>query len=182
MSSFPGGSFPDAEIVATESEVEQAYERLAAALQPVISSHDCVVAAILLGGMAPTVRLAGMLTGDFTIDCCQVSRYRGGTKGGQLEWVKPLGADIKGRTVCLVDDIFDEGVTLDYVASACYEQGAEQVVSTVLVRKRHDRAIDGVRPDIVGLEVADHYVFGCGMDYQHRWRHLPAIYAIKDEN
>ena len=36
-----------------------------------------------------------------------------------------------------------------------------------------------IRPDLVGLEVDDRYVFGCGMDYRNRWRHLPAIYALR---
>ncbi|MFQ5634823.1 MAG: hypothetical protein ACE5G3_05790 [Gammaproteobacteria bacterium] len=48
----------------------------------------------------------------------------------------------------------------------------------MLVRKRHDRVVAGTLPDHVGLQVDDRYVFGCGMDYRHRWRHLPAIYAL----
>jgi hypoxanthine phosphoribosyltransferase len=174
-------SFPEAEIVAAKIEVEEAYRRLADGLQPYISDTDCVLLAILLGGLIPAARLASLLTGDFVLDSCQASRYRGTTEGGELEWLQPPRADLKGRTVLLVDDIFDEGATLDFVASACRALGAEQVFSAVLVRKRHGRAVTGVGPDFVGLEVDDRYVFGCGMDYRHRWRHLPAIYALEDD-
>ena len=52
----------------------------------------------------------------------------------------------------------------------------------MLVRKRHDRVATALRPDHVGLEVDDRYVFGCGMDYRHRWRHLPDIRALSDES
>jgi hypoxanthine phosphoribosyltransferase len=175
------GDFPQAKIVATESEVNDAFLRLAADLQPLVSSHDCVLLGVLLGGLVPLARLAAMINGDFEIDTCQASRYRGGTTGGDLDWVQPPRADIKGRTVLLIDDIFDEGATLEFIVNDCLARGAERVVGTMLVRKRHSRAIAEVRPDFVGLEVEDRYVFGCGMDYGHRWRHLPAIYALTDE-
>ena len=173
--------FPNAVLVAAESEVERAYRRLAEALQPRIAAGDCVLIGILIGGMIPAARLAAMLTGDFVLDCCQVSRYRGDVKGGELEWLLSPKTDLAGRTVLLIDDIYDEGITLEYVKSACCERGAVDVVSAVLIRKRHDRAVEGAGPDFVGLEVDDHYVFGCGMDYQHRWRHLPAVYALTDD-
>lgn len=175
------GDFPDAVQVVSEVEVGCAYERLAAGLQPHVSGGECVLISILMGGLIPAARLAGMLTGDFAIDCCRVSRYRGGVKGGELQLLHPPQSNLDRKTVLLVDDIYDEGRTLDYMVSACRERGAADIVSAVLVRKRHDRAVDGVQPDLIGLEIDDHYVFGCGMDYQNRWRHLPAIYALRDE-
>lgn len=173
-------AFPDAVIVATETEVEHAYQRLAAELQRFVSAGDCILIGIMMGGMIPMVRLAGMLSGDFSMDYCQVSRYRGAEQGGELEWLQAPHLGLDGRTVLLVDDIYDEGLTLEYVATRCSELGAEQVVSTVLVQKQHERSVGQVPPDFVGLSVADHYVFGCGMDYRHRWRNLPAIYALKE--
>ncbi|MDH3978215.1 MAG: hypoxanthine-guanine phosphoribosyltransferase [Gammaproteobacteria bacterium] len=175
-------TFPDAELVADSGTVDEAYRRLATELQRVIDHHDCVLMGVMLGGMIPTARLAGLLQGDYGMDYCQVSRYRGTEQGGMPEWLQPPRADLKGRIVLLVDDIFDEGITLEYVASACKALGAERVISTVLVRKRHDRVATTYRPDFVGFEVDDRYVFGCGMDYRHRWRHLNEIYALRDLN
>jgi len=173
--------FPDAVVVATQAEVRQAYDRIAAELQPIVFSADCVLLGIMMGGMVPTVRIAGLLTGDFAMDYCQVSRYRGGLRGGEPEWGQTPRSDLTGRTVLLVDDIFDEGITLECVVGACRDLGAARVISSVLVRKLHDRAAGRSLPDLVGLTVDDRYVFGCGMDYQHRWRHLPAIYALRED-
>ena len=174
-------NFPQAVVVATEEDVQRAYERLAAALQALIDVNDCVLLGVMLGGMIPTARLAVLLSGDYLLDYCQVSRYRGAERGGELEWLQAPRANLRDRTVLLVDDIFDEGLTLDYVTHACHELGARAIVSTVLVRKRHNRVATGLRPDHVGLEVDDRYVFGCGMDYRERWRHLPEIWALTDE-
>jgi hypoxanthine phosphoribosyltransferase len=172
--------FPDARIVASAAQVEQAYARIAAGLQPWVVAGDCVLLGIMIGGMIPTARIAGLLTGDFVMEYCQVSRYRGEVRGGDLEWLQAPRVDLMGRTVLLVDDIFDEGITLDFVSRACLELGAAKVVSAVLVQKLHDRVAVDSKPDLVGLTVADRYVFGAGMDYQHRWRHLPSIYALRE--
>lgn len=175
------GEPPPATVVATEPDVERAFERIAAGLQATIQSEDCVLLGVMMGGLLPLARLSALVRGDFVMDYCQVSRYRGAIRGGKLEWLQPPRVPLDGRTVVLIDDIFDEGITLDFVVRACRDLGAARVESAVLVRKRHDRAQVDMRPDHVGLEVGDHYVFGCGMDYQHRWRQLPAIYALGDD-
>ena len=173
--------FPQACVVASTAEVTRAYERLAVALQEAINADDCILLGIMLGGMIPTARLAGMLHGDYAMDYCQVSRYHGGERGGELKWLQRPRSQLRGRTVLIIDDIFDAGTTLQYATHECYELGAGNVISAVLVRKRHERVATDLRPDYVGLEVDDRYVFGCGMDYRHRWRHLPEIWALTDQ-
>ena len=81
-------SFPAAVVVATREDVRSAYARLAGVLQPVVDREDCVLLGIMVGGMMPTARLASLLRGDYALDYCQVSRYRGGERGGELEWLQ----------------------------------------------------------------------------------------------
>ena len=80
----------------------------------------------------------------------------------------------------LIDDILDEGVTLAAICTACREAGAKQVYTAVLLNKLHSRK-SGLEADFVGLDVADRYVFGCGMDYKDYLRNVPGIYAIPEE-
>ena len=164
--------------VVSAARVAKAYDDMAGWVQSFVDEADCVLLGVMLGGMVPLLEVTRRLHGDFLLDYCHVTRYRGDTQGGQPEWRQPPGSDLKGKTVVIVDDIFDEGITLDYVVSACRELGAHRVKSVFLVRKRHDRVVTSVRPDFVGLEVDDQYVFGCGMDYRNRWRHLQEIYAL----
>jgi hypoxanthine phosphoribosyltransferase len=167
-----------ARLVATTVQVEAACQRLATSIQPAVAGGGCVLLGILLGGAVPLVRIAGLLEGDFMMDACRVGRYGDATRGGIPQWASQPRAAIRGQHVILVDDIFDEGITLDFVATWCREQGAREISTAVLVRKRHDRAAVRLVPDHVGLEVGDEYVFGCGMDYQGRWRHLDAIWGL----
>jgi hypoxanthine phosphoribosyltransferase len=178
-----GLPLPGVTLVASRQTVDEAYARLAVGIQSIvaeaeINESECVLLGVMTGGMVPLVRLAELVEGDYLMDYCHVSRYRGELTGGNLEWLQAPHIELTGKTVVIIDDIFDEGVTLDYVAAACHSLGAGRVVTVVLVRKLHDRVKTKMCPDLVGLEVGDHFVFGCGMDYRNRWRHLSAIYAL----
>lgn len=172
--------FSGARRVVSAEAVRDAWERLAAAIQPVVgdSQGRCLLLGVMLGGMVPLVRISERLRGDFLIDYCHLTRYRGSTRGGEIDWIRRPSSDLGGFTVVLVDDIFDEGRTLAELRRECLANGAARVLIAVLARKRHGRADADLRPDFVGLEVADEYVFGCGMDFRGRWRHLDEIYAV----
>ncbi|RMH94552.1 hypoxanthine-guanine phosphoribosyltransferase [Lysobacter pythonis] len=117
---------------------------------------------------------------DLQFDYLHATRYRGQTSGSGLAWLHRPATSMRGRRVLLADDILDEGHTMLAVKRWCEDQGAQDVRIAVLVVKNHDRCVDGVRADYLGLEVSDRYVFGYGMDYHEQGRNLPAIYALKD--
>lgn len=169
---------PGSRLLVPASKVDAAYGYMAAAAQELVSGDNCVLLGVLLGGLLPLARLASALKGDFLLDTCRVSRYGGATRGGIPRLLAGPRLDLSDRDVVIVDDIFDEGITLEFLENHCRQAGARRVTSVVLVRKRHPRPAGGREPDIVGLEVGDEYVFGCGMDYQGRWRHLPEIWGL----
>lgn len=89
----------------------------------------------------------------------QAPRYHG-ESGGDLVWKhRPVSAPF-GRRVILVDDILDEGFTLQGVREWCLEQGATDLRIAVLTVKKHDRCLPGVKADYAGIELPDRFVFG----------------------
>ena len=116
---------------------------------------------------------------DVQFDYLHATRYRGETTGGELVWKHRPATALFGRRVILVDDILDEGYTLQGVRQWCLEQGATDVRLAVLTVKRHDRCVPGIAADYMGVEVEDRYVFGFGMDVNEQLRGIPAIYAMK---
>ena len=119
---------------------------------------------VMNGGLIFGGVLALAIPADLEFDYVHATRYRGGTRGHDLLWVKQPRVSLSGRTVLLVDDIFDEG--------------AARVLIAVLCEKRHDRATPGLRADFVGVRLPDRYVFGFGMDYHEQGRNLAGIYAL----
>lgn len=169
-----------ADAVHSAAAVRKALDVMALAITRVLAERNPLVLCIMNGGLVPAGWLAERLTFPFQMDYIHATRYRGATKGSELRWIARPRLSLRGRAVLLIDDILDEGVTLARIVEACRAEGAAQVYSAVLVRKRHNRNRENAQADFVGLEVDDRYVFGCGMDYKHYWRNLPAIYAVND--
>jgi hypoxanthine phosphoribosyltransferase len=97
-----------------------------------------------------------------------------------LHWKALPQLPFLDRVVLVVDDILDEGHTLQAILNAIRAQGAREVFTAVLVDKQHDRkASPDLKADFVGLEAPDRYLFGYGMDYKEYWRNAAGIYAVK---
>lgn len=181
MSRPPGSVLEEADVLYTEDAVRGAIDRMAAQVTTLLENENPIILAVMTGGMVPAVWLCSKLRFPHQLDYVHATRYVGATRGGDLRWRVEPRLKMSGRSVLIVDDILDEGITLDAVAQHCRRLGATDVRVAVLVRKRHSRNRTGIQPDFVGLEVPDRYVFGCGMDYEEYFRNLPAIYALAAE-
>ena len=100
--------------------------------------------------------------------------------GGALSWRAAPWTPVKGRTVLLLDDILDEGVTLAAIAERMMQLGAKACYTAVATDKQNGK-VKPIKADFVALPVPDRFVFGYGMDVRGQWRNLPAIYAIKED-
>jgi len=153
---------------------------LANAITEKLKDADPVVITIMNGGLIPAGMILSHLNFPLQCDYLHASRYRGKTSGGKLDWIVKPQTELKGRTVLIIDDILDEGITLQAILDYCSKQGASSVYSCVLVEKLHDRKKGCRKADFIGLQVDDVYVFGCGMDYKGYLRNAAGIYAVNE--
>ena len=170
----------DAELLYRPEQIQTALDRLAAEVTARLESCNLLVLVVMNGAFIPGAQLLLRLPFPLQVGYLHATRYRSGTRGGEIDWIAPPRPAVAGRTVLVVDDIYDEGDTLKAILDAMHREGATEVYSAVLVNKRHDRKVAGLTVDFIGLEVPDRYVFGYGMDYQEYWRQLPAIYALSE--
>jgi len=170
----------DADLIHDRTHLDAAIAALAKAIDASLAGEVPVYLSVMQGGLIFAGALALAIKNDLEFDYVHATRYRGGTQGQDLHWIKAPNARLRGRTVLIVDDILDEGHTLRAIRDYCVAQGAARVLIAVLCEKRHGRTAPGIKADFVGVEVPDRYVFGFGMDYHEQGRNLPAIYALKD--
>ena len=169
-----------AECIASEETVQAVLVRLADEIEQTLGDTFPLVLPVMGGAVVFAGQLLPKLRFPLEFDYLHVTRYRGNTTGGEMEWRVLPGQNVVGRNVLVLDDILDEGETLAAIRDKLLSMGAARVWSAVLTDK--DNGLDKpVRADFVGLSVPNRYVFGCGMDAYGLWRNLPAIYALKDQ-
>jgi hypoxanthine phosphoribosyltransferase len=167
----------------TQADVDRALDNMAVDITKKLSEKNPVIICVMIGGLIPVGNLLLRLKFPLEIDYVHATRYRGSLSGGEIHWKAKPKVDLRGRTVLIVDDILDGGVTLQAIIDEFLEIGAAEVYSAVLVDKYQKRVPGGLKhADFVGLQVEDHYVFGFGMDYKEYLRNIPGIYKVSDED
>lgn len=160
-------------------EIDEALERLADLLTKQYENSNPVILCVMNGSVITTGHLLPKLSFVLELDYIHVTRYGKKTIGGELDWLHKPTIELKNRNVVLIEDIFDEGVTLQALREYCEQSGSKSVSCVSLIDKMHDDKI-GLPPEFIGLTVPDCYVFGFGMDYQGYWRNAPGIYAVEE--
>jgi len=176
------------DVLFERGDIDAAIARMAAAVAEDYAGERPLFLTVMNGGM-PFASLLALEVGrqpsprglaDLEFDYVHATRYRGDTQGAGLHWLRRPEVALSGRRVLLVDDILDEGHTLAAIREWCRAGGALDVRIAAMTVKQHDRCVEGLVADYVAFEVPDRYVFGFGMDYHERGRHLPAIHALND--
>lgn len=170
-----------AQCLVDRAGVEDALDRMAATISDRLADADPILLPVAKGGLVTAGLLLPRLDFPLRLDYLHATRYRDTTRGGELSWHYRPTETIRDEHCLVIDDIFDEGVTMTAIVAACQADGAASVTSAVLVDKRRERPVS-YRPDILGLQLPDRYLMGFGLDYQGYFRNAPGIYAAAAED
>jgi len=165
-----------AQLLHTEAEVEAAITKMAEQINQELNGTNPILLSVMNGGLVVAGKLLTQLDFPLTVDAVNASRYGNQTNGSEIHWKQKPASDLAGRVVLLVDDILDEGITLEAVYQYCKEQGASKIYSAVLIDKKINKA-KPISAVFIGLKVEDHYLYGYGMDYKGYLRNAAGIYA-----
>jgi len=170
----------DAELVHSVATIQTALDEVAARIRMQLAERNPLVLCVMTGGVVFCGQLLPKLDFPLDFDYLHATRYGPETQGGKISWRSAPWIPVKERTVLVVDDILDEGVTLAAVKESLKRLGAAEVLLAVFADKLNGKS-KPVSADFVGLTVPDRFVFGFGMDIHGAWRNLPAIYAVREK-
>ena len=169
-----------ADVIHTEEEVAAAVSRVAREITEKLGETNPLLLVVMSGGVPFAGHLMTQLHFPLEFDYLHVTRYGQETSGGALSWRAAPWTPVKGRTVIILDDILDEGLTLAAIVERMKELGAAACYTAVATDKLNGKK-KPLKADFVALTVPDRFVFGYGMDVRGAFRNLPAIYAMKEE-
>jgi len=168
----------ESELVAGADQIESAVQRLAGEIRGRLGESYPLVLAVMGGAVVFAGQILPRLRFPLDFDYIHATRYGLATRGTQIQWRVSPPPEIAGRAVLVLDDILDGGDTMAAIRDKLLGLGAKSFHCAVLVEKAL-KIEKPIRPDFVGLQVADRFVFGCGMDAKGFWRNLPEIRAMK---
>lgn len=161
--------------------VHNALLRIAGEITHALREANPLVLCVMRGALVFAGQLLPRLNFPLEVDVLDVTRYRNTTQGGALSFRTLSATPVADRTVLVLDDILDEGVTLAGIRDRLLAAGARRVQTAVFAVKDTGRA-KPIAADFYGVKVPNVYVFGFGMDVHGYWRNLPAIYALNEEH
>jgi hypoxanthine phosphoribosyltransferase len=167
-------------VIITEAEIQTRIVELGAELARDLGRDRPILVGVLQGAflfMADLIRATPI---DLTTDFIGVASYAGGTSSGQVRIVSDLSVSIEGRTVVIVEDIVDTGLTLTYLKRSLEARHPRSLRVCVLVDKVERRTVD-VAVDYVGFTIPNVFVVGYGFDYEGLYRNLPYVAALEGE-
>lgn len=159
-------------------EIGAAVRRIAARLDADFRDTRPILIGVLKGAFVFLADLARALTVPAEIDFVRAASYGKGTEtSGQVVLLMDMDIPVAGRSVVLVDDIVDSGLTLDFLRRMIEARNPREVRICALLDKPSRRQVP-VPIDYLGFTVPDRFVVGYGIDYQERHRTLPGIFTL----
>lgn len=140
-----------------------------------------VLVNVLKGGVVFLADLIRAIKLPIEIDFMEVSSYGDGTQSsGIVRILEDLSHSITDRHVVIVEDIVDTGLTLRYIIDNLETRHPKTVKICTLLDRRGRREVE-LDLDYVGFVVPDKFVIGYGLDLAQRYRNLPHIAVLEEE-
>jgi hypoxanthine phosphoribosyltransferase len=162
-------------ILIDEDAIQRRVRELAADLDQMYREDTPLLIGVLTGAVTFMTDLMRQMGAELKIDFMAVSSYGDDvTSSGAVRILKDLNENIEGRSILIVEDIVDSGLTLKYLIDVLQRRNPKDVKVVALLRKIKADAIE-VQTDLVGFDIPDEFVIGYGLDYAGRYRNLPYI-------
>lgn len=169
----------NAQLVHSEEAVAEAIDAIAKGLNEKFKDQEVLICPLMEGALVFAGKLLTKLEFPVKIQALKASRYQA-SKGSVIS-IKGELPPFGGAHVLFLDEILDEGITLDHVRdlAARHTPKPLSITTAVLVEKRLNKP-KPIQADFVGLYVEEkQWVVGEGMDFNGLGRNYKGVWDIK---
>jgi len=159
--------------------IDQAVCRLGDQINTDFAREPLTLVIVLKGAVFFGADLARVLRMPLTMEFIRAQSYRGDQSSGQVIFRRLSDPIIADRNVLIVEDILDTGRTTAALFEDLRRQAPARLALCTLLDKPEGRKVAS-EADYTGFQIPNYFVIGYGLDYNERYRELPAIHIMEE--
>jgi hypoxanthine phosphoribosyltransferase len=161
----------------SENKIKEQVKKIAGQINTDLSGKNPLLLVILNGAFV----FAADLLRDVTIPCevsfIRLASYEGTSSTGEVKQLIGLNEDIEGRTVVIVEDIIDSGLTMQELLLILAKKNPKEIYIASLFVKPNNLKVD-LNIHYRCFDIENDFIVGYGLDYDQQGRNLPDIYKV----
>lgn len=169
-------------ILLSEQQIQARIQELGEVLTKEYADKNPVIIGVLKGVVVFYADMIRRIQVPCQLDFMWLSSYAGADSTGKMLVRQDVTADIEGRHVLILEDIFDTGNSLEFTVNHLKKQNPASIkICTLLDKPERRRAGVTLKADYVGFTIPNVFVVGYGLDYNEKYRNLPYVGILKPE-
>jgi len=169
------------QILLTEEQIQNKIEELGKILTEEYRDKNPIVVGVLKGVAIFYADMIRKIKVPCQMDFMWISSYQG-TNSKEMLVRQDVTADVKGRHILILEDIFDTGNSLDFtVKHLLSKEPASLKICTLLDKPERRKPGITLQADYVGFTIPNEFVVGYGLDFNEKYRNLPYVGILKPE-
>ena len=164
----------------SREQIDRRVAEMAKQITNDFEGKDMIALCVLKGAMFFCADLVRSMSRDVALDFIQISSY-GNEKysSGVVTILKEPQLDMRGKSVLIVEDIIDSGLSIREVNNYIESRGASMVKTAAFLDKAAARKVP-FSPDYVGFVIDPQFVIGYGLDFAEKYRNIPEVQVLSD--
>ena len=169
-------------VLLTEEQIQTRIRELGEELSREYAGKDPIFVGVLKGVVVFYADMVRRITVPCQFDFMWISSYSGTETTGRMEVKRDISADIRGRHVVILEDIFDTGNSLQYTYEHLLSKGPASLrICTLLDKPERRKPGITVKADYTGFVIPNEFVVGYGLDFNEHYRNLPYVGVLMPE-
>jgi hypoxanthine phosphoribosyltransferase len=161
----------------SKKDIAKRIQEIASQISDRYDKKDPILIGILNGSFIFIADLIRTLEINCEVDFLKISSYKGKKSTGDIVMSKSLDLDIENRSIIIVEDIIDSGMSIKFIYDYLNGFKPKDISIVSLLAKKSISKLN-FKIDFIGFEISSEFVVGYGLDYNQRFRNLDSIYKL----
>ena len=165
------------EVSINETTIKQRVREVAQQMSRDLEGKNPLFLAVLNGAFIFAADLMREMTIPCEISFVKLASYQGTTSTGSIKEVIGINEDLSGRTVVIVEDIVESGLTIKRMMEQLGTRNPASVQVCTLFFKP-EKLKEDLKLDYVAFSIPNDFILGYGLDYDQQGRQLKDVYTL----